>query len=288
MTGLDVESDVDRLYQLPLAEFTAARNELAKRVGGTKGAEIRALRRPPVAAWAVNQLYWRHRGAYDTLVAAAGRLREAQEAALGGGRADLREADRAYDAAVKAAFDGALAPLAESGHPASGATREAVMRTLRALPAPGRPGRLQEELSPGGFEALAGIPLGARQPPLRQPTPPASTPEGRPARRQPPGTRDEPTGRPPTEHRREEIFEATRALREAERGVRSAETAAAAAANDLSRREAEEAHAAEALAEARSRTADARHKVADARAEARRAATALERARSHLDRLRTR
>ena len=47
---------LDRLFQLPLDEFTAARNTLAK-ASGADGAAIRQLSKPPVAAWAVNQLY---------------------------------------------------------------------------------------------------------------------------------------------------------------------------------------------------------------------------------------
>ena len=50
---LDVE--IDRLYQLPLDEFTDARNALAK-AAGKNGAKVRGLRKPPVAAWAINQV----------------------------------------------------------------------------------------------------------------------------------------------------------------------------------------------------------------------------------------
>ena len=37
---------IDRLYQLPLDEFTAARNALAKEAGAA-GAQIRTLQKPP-------------------------------------------------------------------------------------------------------------------------------------------------------------------------------------------------------------------------------------------------
>src|SRR5688500_5633651 len=62
-----VDSEIDRLYQVPLAEFTAERNALAKRAGG-QSAEIRALQKPTVPAWAVNQLYWKERRVYDELM----------------------------------------------------------------------------------------------------------------------------------------------------------------------------------------------------------------------------
>ena len=48
-----VADEVDRLYELPLEEFTAARNELAKRLGDTS---VKELKKPTVTAWTVNQL----------------------------------------------------------------------------------------------------------------------------------------------------------------------------------------------------------------------------------------
>ena len=53
---------IDQLYQLPLDEFTAARNALAKSSGQ---ASLKALEKPTLAAWAVNQLYWHQRATYD-------------------------------------------------------------------------------------------------------------------------------------------------------------------------------------------------------------------------------
>jgi hypothetical protein len=53
--GLDAR--IDQLYQLPLEEFTSARNALAKDAGAD-AARVRALTKPPIAAWAVNQLHW--------------------------------------------------------------------------------------------------------------------------------------------------------------------------------------------------------------------------------------
>ena len=52
--------EVDRLYALPLDEFTRERDELAKRLrkdGDRDGAaEVKALKKPSVPAWAVNQV----------------------------------------------------------------------------------------------------------------------------------------------------------------------------------------------------------------------------------------
>src|SRR5215212_8793341 len=80
--------DVDALFQLPLTEFTAARNALAgrmKKSGHSGDADaIKALPKPSVAAWVVNQLYWKHRSAFDRLIDTGERFRRAQAAHLAG------------------------------------------------------------------------------------------------------------------------------------------------------------------------------------------------------------
>ena len=70
------EDRVARLYQLPLEEFTAARNALAKEAG-PKAGEIKQLEKPSTAAWAVNQLFWRKRGLYQQVLDAASTRRDA-------------------------------------------------------------------------------------------------------------------------------------------------------------------------------------------------------------------
>ena len=64
--------DIDALFQLSLPEFTAARNALASRLkkgGQAEQAEVvKALQKPPISAWTVNQLFWKHRAAFDSLV----------------------------------------------------------------------------------------------------------------------------------------------------------------------------------------------------------------------------
>lgn len=152
------ESDIDRLYQLPLDEFTAARNALAKNAGAD-AASIRQLAKPPLAAWAVNQLYWRDRDVYDALMAASEELRRTNKAVLAGRRGDLRAAGRVHDQALDRALKGTMAIVADAGHPASDATRQAILSTLRALPSGEAPGRLSATLQPGGFEMLAGLPI---------------------------------------------------------------------------------------------------------------------------------
>ncbi len=150
------DADIDRLYQRPLDEFTPARNALAKGAGKDSGA-IRALTKPPLAAWAVNQLYWQDRRTWDSLIDAAENLRRVNKAVLAGRSGDVRAAGAAHDAAVRDALKATLAQLATAGHPVTDATRQAIVNTLRALPAEETPGRLTRALQPGGFEMLAGM-----------------------------------------------------------------------------------------------------------------------------------
>ncbi len=131
MASLD--DDLDRLYQLPLAEFTAARNELAKRAG-IKGIEIRRLEKPNAAAWAVNQLFWRHRKTFDALVAASNEVRRANAKGLAGKAVDLAGLGDRHRQALDNALGVVTTLLKESGDSASPQTLSAISRTLDAVP----------------------------------------------------------------------------------------------------------------------------------------------------------
>ena len=77
----------DDLYALPLAEFTAARNKLAKESGDKS---IAKLRKPNAPAWALNQAARSHKGDVARFLhAAAGVRGSATRAALD----DLRQAE---------------------------------------------------------------------------------------------------------------------------------------------------------------------------------------------------
>lgn len=175
MPSRPLDAEIDRLYQGPLDEFTASRNALAKQAGGD-AARIRALVKPSVPAWIVNQLYWQDRSAWDALVAAAENARTVNRAVLAGKSGDVRAANAVHDEAVEAAFKAALALLSRSGHPATDATRQAIARTLRALPGTDAPGRLSKPMQPTGFDAFAGVVVAAGP---KKPEPPKKTPRGR-------------------------------------------------------------------------------------------------------------
>lgn len=84
---MNVDEAADHLYGVPLDEFVSARNELAKQVktdGGADAAkQIKALRKPTVAAWIVNQLVRAERSKVETLIALGDQMRAATAASDG-------------------------------------------------------------------------------------------------------------------------------------------------------------------------------------------------------------
>lgn len=152
----DVEQAIDRLYALPLDQFTAARNALARTLKGDDAARVKRLVKPTVVPWAVNQLYWHDRPAYERLMAAGRALRRAQVAALEGGTSDLRGASAAHRAALSDAARSATR-LATGTSPAADALTRMLESLSLASEPPSGQGRFTEPLQPAGFEALAGI-----------------------------------------------------------------------------------------------------------------------------------
>jgi hypothetical protein len=166
----DLETEVDRLYRLPLDEFTPARNDLAQRLkrAGQKdaAADVQALRKPTVPAWAINQVAHEHGKDVTALIEASDELRTAQERALGGGDSDqLRSAASAEREALRKLTEHSQELL---GHDAPAATLERVASTLRAAAlAPETrelltSGRLSEELKSAGFGAFEGMSVPAQ------------------------------------------------------------------------------------------------------------------------------
>jgi hypothetical protein len=161
--------EADRLFELPLDEFTAARNELARRLkqdGEAETAEqVRTLAKPSVAAWAVNQLARREPEAVRSLLNLASRLRSAQERSLKGERAadELRAAQAEERDVIRTLTQRAGDILREADRPASGTTLERVSSLLRAAAVadPGRTslreGRLSGDVEVSGFDAFAGL-----------------------------------------------------------------------------------------------------------------------------------
>ena len=157
-SGHSGDEEIDRLYQLRLADFTAARNELAKRESSAgRSAEIRALQKPSLPAWAVNQLFWKKRKTFDRLIDAAKRLRAEHGRQLSGKAAEVEASEQRHREALRAATDDIRDLLQAAGEQDTPATMLAVTETLHGLPGRDDHGRLVKPLKPLGFEALAGL-----------------------------------------------------------------------------------------------------------------------------------
>lgn len=166
MAEPDVEAALDELYAAPLDGFTSTRNAIAKRLGGTEGARIKASKKPNIAAWGLNQLARRHAADVDDLLAVTDKLRRAQRRAMSGGKAsDLRAAT---DERNKVA--GRLTKLVEkiltdAGHAASASALSAVRDSFVAAASDDagadllRKGRLTRELQPGAVIDVGGLVL---------------------------------------------------------------------------------------------------------------------------------
>jgi hypothetical protein len=265
--------DIDTLFQLPLAEFSAARNALAaklKKAGNAEAAsQVKSLTKPSAPAWAVNQLFWKHRSILDRLLDAGQRFRKAQAAQLAGKTVDIREPLEARRAALADLSARAAKILAEAGSAAAPDTMRRVTTTLEALstyagvPDTPQAGRLTDDVQPPGFEALAAlVPTTDRS--GRAAGPPRVIPF---AQKQPPRKPTGKTAHPDDEktraaERKAELVAAKAAVQEAERALRDAKKAAQRAEEELKR------------AAARSKDADA---------ERARAEKALERATADAD-----
>jgi len=163
---MDLDEEIDRLFALDPDDFVAARDDLAKRLRGEKrrdeAAEVKALRRPTVVAWAVNQLARQATDDLDELLARGEALREAQRAALAGDAGPLRTATAERRKSVDGLRRRASTILRGRGNEPSEATLDQVASTLEAAstnPETGaevRRGRLSKELAaPSGFGDLS-------------------------------------------------------------------------------------------------------------------------------------
>ena len=160
--------DVDELYDAPLEQFVARRGELARelRKQGEReqAAEIAALRKPSVAAWAVNQLVRTQPRSFAELLDAGDALQEAHRTATSGrgDAAALRAAAQRERSAVDDLLQAARGLLTGDGHELSPTIIDRVADTLRAAALDDeareqvRDGRLERELRHVGLGVLAG------------------------------------------------------------------------------------------------------------------------------------
>ena len=287
------EEDVDALFTLPLSEFTGARNALAARLKkagqGDEANQVKALAKPSISAWAVNQLYWQHREVFDQLMSTGQRFRKAQTARK---VADINETLDARRDTLAQLSKLTTTLLRDAGHNPSPETLHRITTTLEALsvyaslPGGPRSGRLTQDVDPPGFDSLASLMSGAGMPKLTlvPPKAPAST-KSAAARAQPAKVAPGETRRLEEVHQKR-VAAAKKSLQEARRSLSSAQareqrtTAAQKKANveakaaEKLRREAEQR-----FERARSASEFANRRAASTTAEADEVAQALEDAR---------
>ena len=202
---MELDAELDRLYDAPLSEFVAARDELVKQLRAEglreEAEQVKALRKPSVSAWLVNRLARERELDVQRLLNAGETLRKAQVEAS----EDFSEARRDEQHALERLAKGAR-EIAEREGAGQTAVAQAT-QTLRAasLTDEGREllkqGRLTEELEPPGFEALTG--LVPAQPKRR------AQPKKEPAR--------------PSKQARERLRKLQQAEREADKAARAAD-----------------------------------------------------------------
>jgi hypothetical protein len=176
-----LEGEIDELYSLPLEEFTANRDALAKRLRGdgerADADRVRKLRKPPRSAWLLNQGVRAEPAAAKRLLETGERLSQAQDAALSGeGSNDLKRAMADQQAAIETMME-AIDQLEVSERP-SPAIVDRARETLRAVAgdeelqgelAAGRITRDREAVGFGGA-APAAAPRRGKRPQRRDPS----------------------------------------------------------------------------------------------------------------------
>jgi hypothetical protein len=160
---MDLEAAIDELYGAGREDFVAGRDALAKqlRSDGDRDAadRVKALRKPTVAAWAVDRLARDEAGDMRRLVDSVDELRDAQEAAMGGDAARLREASAEHRELLERLVGAAEKALGEQGT----ATVDKVRETLQAASVDEDArddllrGRLTKELAGGAFDPFASM-----------------------------------------------------------------------------------------------------------------------------------
>jgi hypothetical protein len=170
-----LDEATDDLYGAALDAFVGERTRLARELreaGDREGAEqVAKLKKPTVAAWALNQLARERRRDVDLLLDAGHRLRQAQEGVVGG-------ADReAFEQAQKTERDALRRLTQQASQLLGGASAQVLSQingTLRAaaVSEEGREllarGRFTTPLEAEGFDVFGALPASAAPRPKKQ------------------------------------------------------------------------------------------------------------------------
>lgn len=164
------DPEIQALYGLPLADFVAARNTLAKakkRLAPDLAEELKKLAKPTVSAWIINQWMRLLPDRVHTLLSAIDRVRAVQLAALSGGtELSLREAMKEEKEALLELEQAGEAALVAAGQSPGKGPIEKALKALHAaaLDLEGRQalerGCLHRDYEEPGFGGLtSGVPI---------------------------------------------------------------------------------------------------------------------------------
>lgn len=220
---------VQDLYSQPREDFVSARTALAKDVAKEDrdvAKEIKKLRKPSVAAWAVNRAARAQPEVVADLIEAGGAVRRAQEQALEGDRSQLRDRVEERRSLVRRLTDAAVELAGDSHRDEIDATFEAASVDAEVSDLLQRGVLTTAVDRPSGFDMLSGMDFGSA-------TRSRSSDDGADA------ARAEAADRERLEHRRREAEEAVEAsqirLEQAERALAEAERDAQQARDDARR-----------------------------------------------------
>jgi hypothetical protein len=219
---VELEQALDELYAAAPEEFVAERKRLAKELkadGHDADADhLSRLRKPVVAAWALNRLARDHRRDIDLLLDTGHRLRQAQAGVLrGDAREAFEQAQRTERDAIGRLVREAERLLAERGG-ASASVLEQISASLHAAAVSDKgreilaAGQFTQPLELAGFDAVAGL---------------APPPPKQPAKPKPSRSAEE------LKHARAELAGARKRFREAERTAHEARKLVAQADADV-------------------------------------------------------
>ena len=254
---MDLDSVADALYALAPEEFTAARDEEAKRADPELKKAIKALRKPTVAAHVVNQLVREQPDDIDSLLELGDDLRSA----MTGDKGDVRRlTEQRRDLVIS---------LVAADLPAN--VRDDVTATLEAATADPelgravRSGRLVKPLRYAGFGAMPDLGDAVatalpRKPPAKKTAPkkpaPAKRATAKKAKAAPPDKREH-----DLTELRQRVLELSGAADDAQRRYDEAARAVAEARKLLDRAEAERTAAHKAAREAHAQAEQARREL---------------------------
>ena len=219
---MDLDDALNELYDAAPEEFVAERKRLAKQLKAdgheADAGHVAKLRKPTVAAWALNRLARDHRRDIDLLLDSGHRLRAAQARVLRGeAREMFEQAQRTERETIGRLVRGADQLLGERGG-ASATVLEQVAASLHAaaVSEQGREilaaGQFTEPLTLEGFDAVAGL---------------APPPSKRAAKPKPSRSTEE------LKQARAELADARKRLRDAERTAHEAHRLAAQADSNV-------------------------------------------------------